>query len=69
MQTAVSKEKGNISFTHKLIPGAGPHSYGLEVAKLAGIPKTVLNFAQSVITSTLENLENQSSNQLKVRLY
>ena len=54
MQTAVSKEKGNISFTHKLIPGASPHSYGLEVAKLAGIPKTVLNFAQSVITSTSE---------------
>ncbi|MDY6852918.1 MAG: DNA mismatch repair protein MutS, partial [Thermodesulfobacteriota bacterium] len=43
-----------IIFLRKLVPGGTSHSYGLAVAKLAGLPPAVLERAAEV----LENLEN-----------
>ena len=42
------QEKGNkIIFLRKLMPGGSAHSFGIHVAKLAGMPKKVLTESQS----------------------
>ncbi|SCJ81114.1 DNA mismatch repair protein mutS [uncultured Eubacterium sp.] len=43
----VSEENGNIVFLHKIIPGSASRSYGIHVAKLAGIPLALLENAQN----------------------
>ena len=42
-------------FLRKIVPGATDDSYGIEVAKLAGLPATVLNRARQI----LAELESQ----------
>ncbi|MCL4117785.1 UNVERIFIED_CONTAM: hypothetical protein GTU68_037334 [Idotea baltica] len=49
--------KDDIYFMHKAIEGAAKKSYGIQVAKLAGIPSDVLKSAKK----NLHNLENKSS--------
>lgn len=51
---AVSEAGGQITFLHKIIPGAADKSYGIHVAQLAGVPAVVLERAR-VILQTLEN--------------
>lgn len=45
--------KDSIVFMHKIKPGAANQSYGLQVAKLAGIPQRVISIAQQKL-KTLE---------------
>ena len=52
-QVLVTEEGGGIVFLHRLAPGAASQSYGIQVAKLAGVPQEVISRAQEV----LENLE------------
>ena len=40
---------GNVTFLHKVIPGAIDKSYGIHVAKLAGIPLEVLDRANDIL--------------------
>ncbi len=49
MQTEVLHQKSGILFTHRLIEGSCSSSYGIEVAKLAGVPLSVTTLAQNVI--------------------
>lgn len=42
----VSEENGNIVFLHRIIEGSASRSYGIHVAKLAGIPKDLLSRAK-----------------------
>ncbi|WP_103021240.1 DNA mismatch repair protein MutS [Salinibacter altiplanensis] len=51
----VSEHEGEIVFLRKLIPGGADHSYGIEVAKMAGLPDAVIARAREV----LRNLESQ----------
>ena len=46
----VKEDKGKIVFLRKLVPGASNHSYGIEVANLAGVPDKVINSAKSILT-------------------
>ncbi|MCL2756282.1 MAG: DNA mismatch repair protein MutS [Firmicutes bacterium] len=39
---------GNIVFLHKILPGKEEHSFGIEVAKMAGLPKEVLENAKKL---------------------
>jgi DNA mismatch repair protein MutS len=41
-------------FLRKIVPGATDDSYGVEVAKLAGLPGTVINRAREILAE-LEN--------------
>jgi len=44
------KDNGDqIIFLRKLIPGATSHSYGIQVAKLAGVPEAVIKSARKVL--------------------
>lgn len=48
--TTAIKERGEeIIFLHKVIPGSINHSYGLQVARLAGIPQNVIARAREVL--------------------
>ncbi len=50
---AVKETKNEVVFLRKLIPGATDKSYGIHVARLAGIPKKVTERADSILTETL----------------
>ena len=43
----VAEENGNIVFLHKIIPGSASQSYGVHVAKLAGVPHSLLENAEN----------------------
>ena len=45
---AVKEVKGEVIFLHKLIEGATDQSYGIHVAKLAGLPLPVVERAQEI---------------------
>ena len=52
---AVREDRGGVAFLHKVVPGGCDHSYGIHVAKLAGLPSQVVRRAEEV----LANLEAQ----------
>ena len=46
---AVKKRQGDMIFLRKIVPGAADDSYGIEVAKLAGIPDRVITRAREIL--------------------
>ncbi|MCH8028819.1 MAG: DNA mismatch repair protein MutS [Candidatus Dadabacteria bacterium] len=54
----VKEEGGKIVFLRTLVPGATSHSYGIQVARLAGVPDEVIKTAKSI----LEKLEKAGRN-------
>ena len=56
MTTAVKERGEDIIFLHKLVHGTADHSYGIQVARLAGLPKIVLNRAKEILQSLEEPL-------------
>ncbi|MGI0131659.1 MAG: DNA mismatch repair protein MutS [Thermoplasmata archaeon] len=52
---AVRESAGEVVFLHRLVPGSTDRSYGLHVAKLAGLPPELLQEAQRL----LRQLEDQ----------
>ena len=56
----VAEEHGEIVFLHKIVPGAASRSYGIHVAKLAGVPSTLLKDAEEKLFS-LENGTSQKT--------
>ncbi len=50
------KEKGeDIVFLRKIVPGGADKSYGIQVAKLAGLPSTVLERAKAIVEELSAN--------------
>jgi DNA mismatch repair protein MutS len=45
----VSEWKGALVFLHEVMPGAADRSYGIQVAKLAGLPPAVIKRARAVL--------------------
>jgi DNA mismatch repair protein MutS len=58
-QVAVKEWNDQILFLRKLIPGGASRSYGIEVARLAGLPAELLQRAREVLQK-LENLEGSA---------
>lgn len=60
-----------IAFLHKILPGKSDRSYGIQVAKLAGLPRKVVERAEEILATLetskgdtnrralLQNIENQ----------
>jgi len=48
---AVKEWDGDVIFLHEVQPGAADRSYGVQVAKLAGLPSSVIARAQTVLES------------------
>jgi DNA mismatch repair protein MutS len=55
---AVKEWGDHIVFLRKIVPGGCDHSYGIQVAQLAGLPKSVIRRAKEI----LHNLEKESLN-------
>jgi DNA mismatch repair protein MutS len=45
----VKEWKGDVVFLHEVVPGSADHSYGIQVAKLAGLPSSVIERAKLVL--------------------
>jgi DNA mismatch repair protein MutS len=56
---AVKELKDNVLFLRKLAPGGSEHSFGIHVAKMAGMPQAVVNKA----TKIMKKLEKSHSNE------
>jgi len=54
---SVEQRDGKVIFLRKLIPGGSEHSFGIHVAKLAGMPGALVRRAEEV----LEGLESQGA--------
>ena len=48
---AVKEWKGDIIFLRRLLPGPADRSYGVEVARLAGVPRAVVKRAREILTA------------------
>ncbi len=51
---AVAEEGDNVVFLHKVLPGGANRSYGIHVARLAGIPRGVINRANEILAELEE---------------
>ena len=57
-----NKEVGNkIIFLRKLAPGGSTHSFGIHVAKMAGMPPTLIQRANDILKQLEESRENQGN--------
>ena len=63
---AVNKHGGNIRFLRKIVRGGVDESYGIDVAKLAGLPSKVVSRARELLadmerTHKTENVVNSAN--------
>ncbi|MCL2087611.1 MAG: DNA mismatch repair protein MutS [Oscillospiraceae bacterium] len=63
----VSKKGDEIKFLHKIAKGGADDSYGVEVAKLAGLPKKVINNAKATLKTMEHNSKIELENELRER--
>jgi DNA mismatch repair protein MutS len=54
----VTEWNGEVVFLHEVVPGAADRSYGLQVARLAGLPAAVIERARNIL-SELERSERE----------
>jgi DNA mismatch repair protein MutS len=54
-QVAVSERDGEIVFLRRVIEGSASKSYGIEVARLAGLPRSVVERAREILTNLEQN--------------
>ena len=59
----VREYNNEIIFMHKIIPGVANRSYGIHVAKMAGMPDTVVQRAEEV----LAGLENNNVQTVEIK--
>ena len=69
---AVENQGEGITFLHTIVPGAVDDSYGIEVAKLAGLPASVISRAREVLrqiedseSSVAQSITYSSENESK----
>src|SRR5699024_11032521 len=55
VHVGANEENGELIFSHKVLPGPADQSYGINVAKLAGLPESLIDRAAKI----LANLEAQ----------
>ena len=51
----VSEENGEIEFLRKIVPGGASRSYGIQVAKMAGLPKSVVKRSEELMNKMQED--------------
>jgi DNA mismatch repair protein MutS len=64
---AVSEQAGEVVFLRKIVPGGVDRSYGIHVARLAGLPKPVIQRAQEVLSELEGNKEKSDSRKASKR--
>ena len=46
---AVAEDRGRVVFLRRIVPGGADRSYGIHVAQLAGLPRTVVHRAEEIL--------------------
>lgn len=54
LKVEVREADGKVHFLHKIAPGYADHSYGIEVAAMAGIPVEIIDRAKEILRSLEE---------------
>jgi len=49
LHVAAKEEEGGLTFYHQVLPGPASKSYGVEVARMAGLPKEVVERAKALL--------------------
>jgi len=60
----VKEQDNKVIFLRKLKPGGSEHSFGIHVARMAGIPKTVLNRSDILLKELEKGRENISAKEM-----
>jgi DNA mismatch repair protein MutS len=60
LNVAVREYEDQVVFLHRIVPGAADRSYGLHVAKLAGVPPIVLERANAVLIELEKSFSRES---------
>ena len=63
---AVKEQGEDIIFLRKIIPGGADKSYGIQVARLAGVPQEVLSRAREILEELSENDLSKKTSELSV---
>lgn len=58
IHVGAQEHEGNLIFLHKVIDGPADKSYGIHVAKLAGLPQSVLEESQEILIELESNAKN-----------
>ncbi|MDD2961210.1 MAG: DNA mismatch repair protein MutS [Muribaculaceae bacterium] len=58
---SVKEINGKVVFVRKLVKGGSEHSFGIHVAKLAGMPPTIVKRAGEVLSELEDNSSNKDS--------
>ncbi|MGL6193786.1 MAG: MutS-related protein, partial [Thermoguttaceae bacterium] len=58
LNVAVREWNDEIAFLHKIIPGAADKSYGIHVARLAGVPKEVITRSKEILADLEKSHHN-----------
>ncbi|MBQ3641705.1 DNA mismatch repair protein MutS [bacterium] len=57
----LSEENGEIKFLRKVVEGSASKSYGIQVAKMAGLPNSVISKAENIMTKMQKNYSKDLS--------
>lgn len=57
----ISEENGEIEFLRKIVQGGASKSYGIQVAKMAGLPNSVINRSQDLMNKMQKDSSNLST--------
>ena len=60
LNVAVKEERDDVVFLHKIVPGAADKSYGIYVAKLAGVPSSVVQRSQEILTEMEQDFSRRT---------
>ena len=61
----ISEENGEIEFLRKIVQGGASKSYGIQVAKMAGLPNSVINRSQDLMNKMQKDFSNDLSTKRK----
>lgn len=61
----ITEENGEIEFLRKIVQGGASKSYGIQVAKMAGLPQAVIKRSQDLMTKMQKDFSNNLSTRKK----
>jgi len=61
----ITEENGEIEFLRKIVQGGASKSYGIQVAKMAGLPSSVIDRSQDLMTKMQKDFSNNLSTKRK----
>ncbi len=68
LNVAVKEWQDHVVFLHKIVPGAADKSYGIHVARLAGVPRSVNERAKQVLAQLeAEHLDREGKPKIAVK--